>query len=110
MEEAQAVSNLAAEKGEANDDDSDDEDYNPFERLTTVNQKKPSEPSRKQPARKAGNIFSLNDMHNDEEESGEDKGQAFYAGGSSTSGQQILGPKKQNPESIIKDLFEKAKE
>ncbi len=49
-------------------------------------------------------------MNDDGEEGEEERGQAFYAGGSSTSGQQILGPKKKNPESIIKDLFEKAKE
>ena len=51
-------------------------------------------------------------MNKDEEDNDDDeeKGQAFYAGGSQHSGQQILGPPKKNPEKIIKDLFEKAKE
>lgn len=88
---------------DVDEDDDDDEDYNPFQKLNE------SKPTRKQPARNANKIFSLNDMNNDNEE-GED-GQAFYAGGSKTSGQQILGPKKtKNPEGIIKDLFQKAKE
>ena len=41
---------------------------------------------------------------------GEDA-QQFYAGGSEHSGQMIEGPprKKQNPESIAKDIFEAAK-
>lgn len=92
------------------DDDDADEDFNPFNQLGS----KSKEPTRKQPTRAAaaGKIFSLNDMNNDndDEEDEDEKGQAFYAGGSKTSGQQILGPKKRNPEKIIKDLFEKAKE
>ena len=47
---------------------------------------------------------------NSDDEDDEEKGQAFYAGGSETSGQQILGPPKRNPEKIITDLFAKAKE
>lgn len=99
------------------DDDSDDQDYNPFEKLAAAKKaaSEKASPRKKKPAaRKVGNIFSLNDMNGSDEdgdESDEEKSQEkFYAGGSSTSGQQILGPKKKNPESIIKDLFEKAKE
>lgn len=96
-----------------NGEDSDeDPDFNPFEQLSKLSKPKP-EGTRKQPARKAGKIFSLSDMNNDNEEDDEDddeKGDAYYAGGSRTSGQQIIGPRKKNPEKIIKDLFEKAKE
>jgi len=89
------------------DDDSDDEDYTPTVKPTIMSKSTPD----KKPTRKAGNIFTLNEMNNDEDEDNDERGQAFYAGGSETSGQQILGPpKKKNPESIIKDLFQKAKE
>lgn len=45
------------------------------------------------------------DMDSDEE-----PGQAFYAGGSDHSGQQVLGPpKKRDPEKIVKSMFESAK-
>ena len=46
------------------------------------------------------------------EESSDDEnsGQAFYAGGSSTSGQQILGrPKKKTGAGFVKDVFKKAR-
>ena len=66
----------------------------------------PSQAQPRQSTRNTDNkIFTLNSMNNDEEE-----GQAFYAGGSDQSGQQILGPPRQTHESIIKNLFSKAKE
>lgn len=87
------------------DDDDDDEDYTPAARSIP----KP-EPTKSKPKSSGGNIFTLRDQESDEED--DSKGQAFYAGGSQTSGQQILGPSssKKNPEDIIKDLFQKAKE
>jgi len=91
------------------DDSDEDPDFNPFEKLSQSKAKQ--EGVRKQPARNTGQIFSLSDMNDNDEDEDEDReGQAFYAGGSKTSGQQILGPKKKNPEKIIKDLFKKAKE
>jgi len=45
------------------------------------------------------------------DESDDEPGQAFYAGGSSTSGQQILGPpKKKTGSGFVKDVFKKARE
>ncbi|KXJ20961.1 NSFL1 cofactor p47 [Exaiptasia diaphana] len=45
-----------------------------------------------------------------ENDSDEEQGQAFYAGGSDTSGQQILGPSRSNKNSdIAQDIFEEAK-
>lgn len=35
-------------------------------------------------------------------------GQAFYAGGSEHSGQQILGPSSNNPDRLVSDLFQHA--
>lgn len=58
-----------------------------------------------------GKIYTLKDTADEsDEEKDDNKAQAFYAGGSETSGQQILGPSKKNSENIIKDLFKKAKE
>ena len=68
----------------------------------------PSQPQPRQSTRNTNNkiftLYSMNDDNNEEE------GQAFYAGGSDQSGQQILGPPRQTHESIIKNLFSKAKE
>ena len=49
-------------------------------------------------------------MMGDDSDSDED-GQAFFAGGSETSGQQILGPKrsKKKGEDIVKEMFQAAK-
>ena len=52
----------------------------------------------------------MDEASGDSDES-EDEGQAFYAGGSSTSGQQILGPpKKKTGAGFVKDVFKKARE
>lgn len=45
-----------------------------------------------------------NDDKNDE------KGQAFYAGGSQSSGQQVLGPPPKKRSEIIAEMFQKARE
>lgn len=97
------------------DDDDDDTklDYNlnPSKAFQTgASSKSEKSESKTKPA--PGKIYTLRDAADEsDEEDDENKGQAFYAGGSETSGQQILGPsKKNNPEHIIKDLFKKAKE
>lgn len=44
-------------------------------------------------------------------DSDEEEGQAFFAGGSDRSGQEILGPpRKKDPEKIVKEMFESAKQ
>ena len=59
-------------------------------------------------------MFTLADLgggEDDDSNSSGEEGQAFYAGGSETSGQQILGPPRQrDPNKVIKDMFQKAKE
>lgn len=55
-------------------------------------------------------LSALRNEESDEESSDEDdKGQAFYAGGSQTSGQQILGPPRKRDE-LVAEMFKKAKE
>ncbi|KAL3842391.1 hypothetical protein ACJMK2_020411 [Sinanodonta woodiana] len=56
---------------------------------------------------------TISSMRADEEsDSSEEEGQAFYAGGSERSGQQVLGPprKKGENKDLVDDLFKSAKE
>ncbi|XP_067654863.1 NSFL1 cofactor p47-like [Haliotis asinina] len=55
---------------------------------------------------------TLSSMKGKEEDSDSDEGQAFYAGGSERSGQQVLGPpkKKPEPDEVVDTLFKSAKE
>ena len=94
------------------DNDDDDDDYSPFNRnnnpfagLSRPQQNKPKTRSSDRPR-----IATLRDQASDEEDEGRERGQAFYAGGSEQSGQQILGPNRQKPDEFIKGLFQKAKE
>lgn len=47
-------------------------------------------------------------MQNRDSSSDEEEGQAFYAGGSEHSGQQVLGPGKKND--IVGDMFKSCQE
>ena len=50
------------------------------------------------------------DIFDDDSDSDEDEeGQAFYAGGSQQSGQQVLGPSKKKKD-IVSKLFKNARE
>ena len=57
-----------------------------------------------------GSSAKQNDGDDDSSESSGEEGQAFYAGGSETSGQQILGPKKKEGADFVKHMFKKARE
>jgi len=52
---------------------------------------------------------TLNDLQNSDSSSEEEEGQAFYAGGSEHSGQQVLGPGKKKKD-IISDMFKSCQE
>jgi len=67
----------------------------------SVNMSK-GKPQVKKPTSKFATIHSLNQSSDEEEE-----GQAFYAGGSEHSGQQVLGPKKKD---FVQDMFKSVKE
>lgn len=53
---------------------------------------------------------TLNDLQNKDSSSEEEEGQAFYAGGSEHSGQQVLGPGKKKKKDIISDMFKSCQE
>ncbi|XP_017776797.1 PREDICTED: NSFL1 cofactor p47 [Nicrophorus vespilloides] len=59
-------------------------------------------PEKKKVNSKFATIHTLNNSSDEEED-----GQAFYAGGSEHSGQQVLGPKKKD---IVADMFKSVKE
>lgn len=50
---------------------------------------------------------TLKNAENDDKDSDEEEGQRFYAGGSITSGQQVIGPPRNNTD-IITDMFQTA--
>lgn len=52
---------------------------------------------------------TLNDLQSSDSSSEEEEGQAFYAGGSEHSGQQVLGPGKKKKD-IISDMFKSCQE
>lgn len=63
-------------------------------------------------AGRAGGLnVNMPGMEDDEDsDSDEDEGQAFYAGGSSSSGNVILGPGKKKNKDVVGKLFRKARE
>lgn len=84
-------------------EDSDDlarpKEPSPIEMKASKSKSKPKQKSR---------FSTLRDLQNKESSSDEEGGQAFYAGGSEHSGQQILGPDKK-PD-YITDMFKTCKE
>ncbi|XP_031640210.1 NSFL1 cofactor p47 [Contarinia nasturtii] len=55
-------------------------------------------------------IVTLNNMASDDDEDEENTGQAFYAGGSDSSGQQVLGPPRKTNKDFVSNIFKSAKE
>lgn len=71
-----------------------------------------AEPAKKESSSRAAggykNFATLSSVR-DEDKEGDEKGQAFYAGGSEHSGQQILGPPRKNPiKDIVSEVFRQA--
>lgn len=66
---------------------------------------------RAQAAGGVGGIATLSSIRDNPDDDQEHR-QAFYAGGSETSGQQVLGPNSRKPNSdrIVSDMFKQAKE
>lgn len=67
---------------------------------------KPQKKDKKAPASKFATIDSLH-QHSS---SDEDEGEAFYAGGSERSGQQILGPPSKGKKDIVSEVFKSVRE
>ncbi|XP_076450662.1 NSFL1 cofactor p47-like [Babylonia areolata] len=59
---------------------------------------------------KGGRFGTIDSLRGEEDSSSDEEGQAFYAGGSERSGQQVLGPKKKNNDAFVSDLFQSARD
>lgn len=65
----------------------------------------------KKPSGAKPKFATLASMNNAESSSDEEQGQAFYAGGSERSGQQVLGPPRKNPiKDYVSELFRSAQQ
>lgn len=57
------------------------------------------------------NIATLHTLNSSSSDDEEEQGQAFYAGGSERSGQQVLGPPKKNPiKDYVSEIFRSAQQ
>ncbi|KAK7590321.1 hypothetical protein V9T40_001934 [Parthenolecanium corni] len=68
----------------------------------------PKKPEKKSVIKSTGNVRTLSNLKPDPdsgESSEEEEGQAFYAGGSEHSGQQVLGPPRGRRADIVSDMF-----
>uniref|UniRef100_A0A6B2EFF8 Protein tyrosine phosphatase shp1/cofactor for p97 atpase-mediated vesicle membrane fusion n=1 Tax=Phlebotomus kandelakii TaxID=1109342 RepID=A0A6B2EFF8_9DIPT len=64
---------------------------------------------KKSKKKSSSNIMTLKAMSSSDED--DEQGQAFYAGGSDRSGQQVLGPPKRNPiKDYVSEVFRSAQE
>ncbi|XP_001601197.1 NSFL1 cofactor p47 [Nasonia vitripennis] len=83
--------------------------YEDSDNLTRPKEPTPTEmKASKSKPKKKSNFGTIKNLQNRDSSSDEEEGQAFYAGGSKTSGQQILGPGKKND--IITDMFKSCQE
>lgn len=81
----------------------------PSESAKSKKEKKKSEPKYNS---SGARIMTYNNLAtSDDDEDDEESGQAFYAGGSERSGQQVLGPPRKNPlKDYVSDIFKSAQE
>lgn len=78
----------------------------PIEESKSVDMEPSSKPSKPKPQPKK--FATLDNLQNRDSGSDDEEGQAFYAGGSKNSGQQVLGPGKKKD--IVSDMFKSCKD
>lgn len=71
------------------------------------NYKPTAKPKKWQPQSRIMTFSSLKNSEVEDKDSDDDEGQRFYAGGSITSGQQVIGPPRNNAD-VISDMFQTA--
>ena len=105
----QMFSNKPMVETHSSDEDSSQEMSSPKATQKTKKDMKPV--ATRQTSSKFATLDSLRRQGDSGASSGEEEGQAFYAGGSERSGQQVLGPpRKKNPDEVVTNLFASAKE
>ncbi|XP_058463850.1 NSFL1 cofactor p47 [Malaya genurostris] len=89
------------------DDDSDDDNV-PNDSIQFSRSEAKSKPKKTGQSSNITTLFNMNESSSDDD--GE-QGQAFYAGGSERSGQQVLGPPKKNPiKDYVSEIFRSAQQ
>lgn len=90
------------------DDDDSDDDNVPMDSVHLSRSDAKSKAKKAPKSNKFATLASLNDSSSEDEE---EQGQAFYAGGSERSGQQVLGPPKKNPiKDYVSEIFRSAQQ
>lgn len=87
-------------------DTTSEEEYSDISERIAGSEKLPEmeEKSSKGKPKSKSRFATLNDLKDKESSLKEEEGQAFYAGGSEHSGQQVLGPDKKKKD-IVSDMF-----
>lgn len=82
----------------------------PLSNVDKGEQKKMSEDDKPKPKKtQRSNFATLASLNQETSDDDEEQGQAFYAGGSERSGQQVLGPPRKNPiKDYVTSLFQAA--
>ncbi|KXJ75261.1 hypothetical protein RP20_CCG012059 [Aedes albopictus] len=90
------------------DDDDSDDDNVPMDSVHLSRSDAKSKAKKAPKSNKFATLASLNDSSSEDDE---EQGQAFYAGGSERSGQQVLGPPKKNPiKDYVSEIFRSAQQ
>lgn len=90
------------------DDDDSDDDNVPMDSVHLSRSDAKSKAKKATQSSNIATLASLNDSSSDDEA---EQGQAFYAGGSERSGQQVLGPPKKNPiKDYVSEIFRSAQQ
>lgn len=97
----------SAEAIDVDDDDTDDDNVP----MDSVHLSRSDAKSKPKKAPQSSNIATLSSLNDSSSEDEEEQGQAFYAGGSERSGQQVLGPPKKNPiKDYVSEIFRSAQQ
>ncbi|XP_050432437.1 NSFL1 cofactor p47 [Adelges cooleyi] len=75
--------------------------------MTSTSFKSASKPKKWQPKSRIMTFSSMKNSEVDDKDSDDDEGQRFYAGGSITSGQQVIGPPRNNTDAMT-EMFQAA--
>ncbi|XP_058053537.1 NSFL1 cofactor p47 [Anopheles bellator] len=98
-------------EGENEEADVSDEENPPADPGTILFSQSDSKAKAKKAPKSQSNIATLRTLNSSSSEDEEEQGQAFYAGGSERSGQQVLGPPRKNPiKDYVSEIFRSAQQ
>ncbi|ETN64499.1 NSFL1 cofactor p47 [Anopheles darlingi] len=98
-------------EGEIEEADISDEENPPADAGSIQFSRAEPKAKTKKPPKSQSNIATLRTLNSSSSEDEEEQGQAFYAGGSERSGQQVLGPPRKNPiKDYVSEIFRSAQQ